>query len=81
MEVGVVLSGCSVMRFCLAVWLGSLGVSVITSDLVSTSSLAVSIMPGGAALSNGVAVAGGAAFVSSFGVSPGMQRVHYSFNN
>ena len=81
MEVGIVLSGCSVVRFCLVVWLCSLGVGVVTSDLVSTSSLAVSIMPGGAALSNGVAAAGGAAFVSSLGVSPGVQRVHYSFNN
>ena len=78
MEVGLVLSGCSVVRFCLAVWLGSLGVGVITSDLVSTSSLAVSIMLGGAALSNGVAAAGGAAFVSSLRVSPGVQRVHYT---
>ena len=69
MEVGLVLSGCSVVRFCLAVWLGSLGVGVITSDLVSTSPLAVSIMLGGAALSNGVAAAGGAAFVSSLGLA------------
>ena len=75
------LSGCSVVRFCLAVWLGSLGVGVITSDLMSTSSLAVSIMPGGAALSNSVTAAGGADFVSSLRVSPGVQRVHYSFNN
>ena len=75
------LSGCSVVRFCLAVWLGSLTVGIITSDLVSTSSLAVSIMPSGAALSNGVAAAGDAAFVFSLGVSPGVQRVHYSFNN
>ena len=79
------LSGCSVVRLCLAVWLGSLSVGVITSDLVSTSSLAVGIMSGGAALSNGVAAAGGAAggaaFVSSLGISPGVQRVRYSFNN
>ena len=61
-------SGCSVVRFCLAVWLSGLAVGVITSDLVSTSSLAVSIMPGGAALSNGVAV-GGAAFASSLGLA------------
>ena len=74
------LSGCSVVRFCLTAWLGSLAVGVITSDLVSTSSLAVSIMPGGAALSNGVA-AGGAAFASSLGVGPGMHHVHYSFSN
>ena len=74
------LSGCSVVRFCLAAWLGSLGVGIITSDLVSTSSLAVSIMPGGVALSNGVA-AGRAAFVSSLGVGPGMHHVHYSFSN
>ena len=73
------LSSCSVVRFCLAVWLGSLAVGVIMSDLVSTS-LAVSIMPGGAALSNGVA-AGGAAFASSLGVGPGVHRDHYSFNN
>ena len=49
-------------------WLGGLAVGIITSDLVSTSSLAVSIMPGGAALSNGVAV-GGAAFASSLGLA------------
>ena len=54
--------------------MGSLAVSIITSDLASTPSLAVSIMPGGAALSNGVA-AGGAAFVSSLGVGPGMHRI------
>ena len=81
MEVGLVLFSCSVVRFCLAVWLGSLAVGVITSDLVSTSSLAVSIMPGGAALSNSVAVAGGAAFVSSLGVGPAVYCIHYSFNN
>ena len=74
------LSGCSVVRFCLTVWLDSLSVGIIMSDLVSTSSLAV-IMPGGAALNNSVAAAGGAVFVSSLGVGPGMHRVHYSFNN
>ena len=47
---------------------------------MSTSSLAVSIMPGGAALSNGVA-ARGATFASSLGVGSGMHCVHYSFNN
>ena len=80
MEVGLVLSGCSEVRFCLAVWLGSLAVDVITSDLLSPSSLTVSIMPSGDALSNDFA-AGGAAFASSLGVGLGVHRVHYSFNN